>query len=393
MLSEKILKKAEEIEEEIIDIRHQIHQNPELAFNEKDTAALAADKLKSLGLKVESGIYGTGVAALLEENKEGKTILLRADMDALPIKENTGLEYESQNEGVMHACGHDAHTAILIGTAVVLNDLKEELNGNVKFIFQPAEEGEGGADGMIKSGVLEKPKVDAALGLHVWGSTPKGIVEYKAGPFMASPDRFEIKIIGKGGHAAQPHNCIDPIPITARIIDEFQNIISRRLDPVESAVISVCNMHAGETHNVIPNEVMIEGTMRTLKPEIRKKVPKWMEEVLDKSTAIYGGDYEFEIEYRFPPLINDYQLTELLKNSAAKIIGKENLKEAEKPNLGGEDFSYFAEAVPSCFFYLGIAPSEKELIQHHHPEFIVDDDVLKQGVAILSQAVIDYLNS
>lgn len=397
MISERIKEEAAKIEKEIIKIRHQIHQNPELAFNEKDTAKLAASKMKELNLEVETGIYGTGVCALLKNSSEGdkktKTILLRADMDALPIQEATGLEYESKNRGVMHACGHDAHTAILIGTAVVLNELKDELNGNVKFLFQPAEEEEGGAEGMIKAGVLENPKVDAALGLHVWGSTPKGVVEYRPGPFMASPDRFEIKIIGKGGHAAQPHNCIDPVPIAASVINEIQNIISRRLDPAESAVISICNLHGGETHNVIPNEVVLEGTMRTLKPEIREKIPVWIEEVVAKTTAIYGAEYELEFEYRFPPLINNYEMTEVLKNAAAKIVGEEKLKLAEKPNLGGEDFSYFTEALPACFFFLGIAPSTDELIQHHHPEFNVDDDVLKEGIAILAQTVIDYLNN
>ena len=392
MVTEIIKQKARNIEKEIVAIRHKIHKNPELAFNETETAKLAASKLANLGLDVKTGIYGTGVCGLLQTAKKGKTILLRADMDALPIQENTGLEYKSQNPGIMHACGHDAHTAILIGTAMVLNNLRDKLRGNVKFVFQPAEEKEGGAEGMINEGILENPEVDAALGLHVWGTVPKGIVEYKSGPFMASPDRFKTKIIGRGGHASQPHNCIDPIPISAHIINSFQNIISRRLDPMESAAISICHMKAGKTHNVIPNEVMLEGTVRTLKPEIRNKIPEMMEAILDKTTSIYGAKYTFEYDYRFPPLVNDKKLTDLLKSSAEKIIGKENLQKAEKPNLGGEDFSYFAREIPSCFFFLGIAPSADKPVQHHHPNFIVDDEILKQGVAILSQAVIDFLN-
>lgn len=393
MLKDKIIKKATEIEDEIVNIRHKIHQNPELAFEEEKTAALALGELEKLDYKVESGIYYTGVCGLLENSKEDndKTILLRADMDALPIEENTGKSYSSKNDGVMHACGHDGHVAILIGVAKVLNELRDEFSGNIKFIFQPAEEAEGGAKGMIENGVLESPDVDAALGLHLWGTTPKGMVEYKAGPFMASPDKFTVKVKGQGGHAAQPEKSIDPIPISTTIVNQFQNIISRRTDPLESAVISVCHIEGGHTHNVIPDDVLIEGTVRSLIPEVREKLPEFMEEVIEKVTAIYGADYEFDFEYRFPPLINDENMAKLLSKSAKKIIGDNRVKELDKANMGGEDFSYFAEAVPSNFFYLGMAPEDDEM-KHHQAKFDVDDDVLKDGIAIMTQAVIDYFN-
>ena len=392
MNKDEILKLAENIEDRIINIRHKIHQNPELAFEEKETAALVEKELKKLDLKVESGIYHTGVCGLLENSnsENDRTILLRADMDALPIQEKTGKSYSSNNDGVMHACGHDGHTAILIGVAMILNKLKNEFSGNVKFVFQPAEEAEGGAKGMIEEGVLENPAVDAALGLHLWGTSPKGVVEYKAGPFMASPDKFSLKIIGDGGHAAQPEKSIDPIPIASNIIDQFQNIISRRTDPLESAVISVCHIEGGDTHNVIPDEVFIEGTVRSLVPEVRDKLPEYMEKAIEKVTSIYGADYDFDYEYRFPPLINDENMADLLSKSARKILGDNKVKELKKANMGGEDFSYFAKEVPANFFYLGMAPTEDEVMKHHQAKFDVDDDVLREGMAVMVQTVIDY---
>ena len=392
MNKDEILKLAENIEDRIINIRHKIHQNPELAFEEKETAALVEKELKKLDLKVESGIYHTGVCGLLENSnsENDRTILLRADMDALPIQEKTGKSYSSNNDGVMHACGHDGHTAILIGVAMILNKLKNEFSGNVKFVFQPAEEAEGGAKGMIEEGILENPAVDAALGLHLWGTSPKGVVEYKAGPFMASPDKFRLRIIGDGGHAAQPEKSIDPIPIASNIIDQFQNIISRRTDPLESAVISVCHIEGGDTHNVIPNEVFIEGTVRSLVPEVRDKLPEYMEKAIEKVTSIYGADYDFDYEYRFPPLINDENMADLLSKSARKILGDNKVKELKKANMGGEDFSYFAKEVPANFFYLGMAPTEDEVMKHHQAKFDVDDDVLREGMAVMVQTVIDY---
>ncbi|MGM0379233.1 MAG: M20 metallopeptidase family protein [Bacillota bacterium] len=390
MNTEQIRKVIDRIESEVIEIRHKIHQNPELAFEETDTARLVANKLKDLDLKVETNVFKTGVMGILEKDKAKKTILLRADMDALPIQEDTGLKFSSQNKGVMHACGHDAHVAILLGTAMVLNELKSELVGNVKFIFQPAEESEGGAKGMIEEGVLKNPDVDAALGLHVWGSVPKGVVEYKVGTFMASPDKFVVRLFGQGGHAAQPHNCVDLISLSTQIINGFQRIVSRQIDPVESAVISTCHIEAGETHNVIPKELLLEGTVRSLKPKNRKKLPKLMEKVIKNTMSVEGADYQFNYEYRFPPLINDKDMTNLVKQAANKILGSTRLRQAAKPNMGGEDFAYFAREVPSCFFFLGIAPSDDQTIQHHRPEFKVDDDVLKDGIAVLSQAVIDF---
>lgn len=393
-ISQKIINKTAEIESKIIGIRHQIHQNPELSFQEKETAALVVSEMEELGFEVRKNIFGTGVTATFRnsDNQDAKTLLIRADMDALPVEENNELDYISKNKGVMHACGHDGHTSILIGTALVLKELAADFEGNLKFLFQPGEETSGGADGMIKEGVLENPKVDAALGLHLWGSTPEGIVEYKSGPFMASPDHFDLKIIGKGGHAARPHNTIDPIPIGAEIISTLQKIVSRRIDPLESAVISVCNFEAGSTHNVIPDSAVLKATVRSLKAEVREQLAENIETVIKNICSIYGADYKFDYVFGYPPVINDSEMTDLLAKSASKILGEKRVRKREKAEMGGEDFSFFGKQVPAVFYFLGIAP-EAEIINHHQADFKFKDSVLKDGVAVMVQTAVDYFNS
>ena len=390
-ISEKIKIESAAIEEKIIKIRRQIHQNPELSFQEEDTAALAAAEMRRLGFEVRENIFGTGVTATFRNSSdpEAKTLLIRADMDALPVEEKNNLSYRSQKNEVMHACGHDGHTAILIGTAAVLKEMAAEFNGNIKFLFQPGEETSGGAEGMIKSGVLKEPKVDAAVGLHLWGSTSKGIVEYKNGSFMASTDRFNLKIIGKGGHAARPQNTIDPIPIGSEIISGLQTIVSRRIDPLDSAVISVCNFEAGSTHNVIPDEAIIKATVRSLKDSVRDKLAQNIEKVIKNTCEIYGADYEFNYIFGYPAVINNSQMTETLAGAAAKVLGEARVREREKAEMGAEDFSYFAKEVPAVFYFLGIAP-EGEIINHHQSDFKFDDSLLKDGVAVMAQTAIDF---
>mgnify|MGYP006278123411 CR=1 FL=1 len=392
MDTNRIIKEVNKIEDDIIKLRHRLHQNPELGYEEYDTSKLVTKTLKSLNLVVDNNIYTTGVSALLKGQNNEQTILLRADMDALAIQEKTDLPYASKKDGVMHACGHDVHTAIVLGAAVVLKELEAELKGNVKFVFQPAEEQEGGALGMIENGVLEKPKVDAALGLHVWGSAQKGTIEIKYGSMMASPDRFLIKIKGEGGHAANPHQCKDPIVIATEVVQKFQNIISRKLEPTEPAVLSVCHIEGGNTHNVIPDEVLIEGTVRTLTEKTRHFIPEVMEKILANTTNTYEADYELDYEYSFPPLINNKEMTDLVSKSADKIMGEKNVIKIEKPNMGGEDFAYFAQEVPSSYFYLGIAPSKDEVIKHHNSYFKVDDEVIADGIAVLVRSVFDYFD-
>jgi len=393
-LSQKIKEKAAAVEDQIIKIRHQIHQNPELSFAEKETAALVAAEMKKLGFEVRENIFGTGVTATFKNSSdsEAKTLLIRADMDALPVEEKNELKFKSAKEGIMHACGHDGHTAILIGTAVVLKEMAADFNGNLKFLFQPGEETSGGAEGMIKEGVLKNPDVDAAMGLHLWGSSPEGVVEYKSGPFMASPDRFDLKIIGRGGHAARPQNTIDPIPIGAEIISALQTIVSRRIDPLESAVISVCNFEAGSTHNVIPDLAVIKATVRSLKSDIRQQLAANIEKAIKNICDIYGADYEFNYIFGYPPVVNDSEMTKIVAEAAAKVLGKSRVREKEKAEMGGEDFSYFGREVPAVFYYLGIAP-EGKIINHHQSDFKFNDSVLKDGAAVMAQAAVDFLNS
>lgn len=393
-LSQKIKEKAAAVEERVIELRHQIHQNPELSFEEDETSALAAAEMRKLGFEVRENIFGTGVTATFKNSSqpEARTLLIRADMDALPVEEKNELNFKSKNEGVMHACGHDGHTAILIGTAMVLKEMAADFKGNIKFLFQPGEETSGGAAGMIKAGVLKNPDVDAALGLHLWGSSPEGVVEYKSGPLMASPDRFDLKIIGRGGHAARPQNTIDPIPIGAEIISALQTIVSRRIDPLDSAVISVCNFEAGSTHNVIPDEAVLKATVRSLKSEVRKELAADIKKVIENICEIYGADYELNYIFGYPPVVNDSKITKILAGAAVKVLGEDRVREKEKAEMGGEDFSYFGLEVPAAFYFLGIAP-EAEIINHHQSDFKFNDSVLKDGVAVMAQTALDFLNS
>lgn len=392
MSTENIKALSEKFYPEVKALRHYFHMNPELSFKEYGTAKRVAEVLESLGIETQTGVAETGVVGLIRGAAAGPTVLLRADMDALLLQEEADVPYRSQVPGVMHACGHDGHTAGLLGAAMILNELKDQFKGNIKLVFQPAEENEGGALPMIEAGVMENPKVDAAFGCHLWGNLKEGQIELKKGPMMASPDMFNIKIIGRGGHAALPHLSIDPISISAQVINEFQTIISRRKNPVQPAVISVSMIHGGETHNVIPNTVEMCGTIRVFDKEVRKWIPEAMESVLKHVTETNGASYEFYVEKRFPPLINDSAMTELVEKSAVKLWGSERVEWSDTPNMGGEDFAYFAEHVPSSFFFVGIAPDESEPVSHHHPKFAWNDDVLKISMQTLAQVAIDFLN-
>lgn len=377
--------------EEMKKLRRILHENPEVGYEEVETSKLVQQTLMDLGIEFHS-LADTGVVGLIKGEKPGKTVLLRADMDALPIQETANVSYASKKPGLMHACGHDGHTAGLLGAAMILNELKADLQGNVKLMFQPAEETLGGADPMIKAGILENPTVDAAFGLHLWGESPEGKVEVKHGAMMAAPDQFTLKIIGRGGHAAMPHLCIDPINIAMQIINNVQNIVSRRIDPVKPVVISFCRIHAGEALNVIPQEVEIGGTIRTLDREVRAMVPAMMESVIKAICEANGASYELNVNHGYPPIINDHTMTDIAERAIAKIIGAENVSELENPNMGGEDFAYLGEHVPSAFYFFGIAKDGMPKPIHHHPEFQWDDDVLADSSATLAQIAIDFLN-
>jgi len=382
---------AEKYYPEYQRIREHMHQYPEVANEEVETQKFIEAELDKLGIPHQR-MYNTGVVALIEGGKPGKTVLLRADIDALPINEECDVDYKSKKPGYMHACGHDGHTAGVFAAAMILNEIKDELCGNVKLMFQPAEETDGGALPMIEAGILENPKVDAAFGVHLWGPLPYGKVFFRDGAMMAAPDQFTIKIIGKGCHAAMPHLGIDPVMIAADALQQFQEIVSRKVNPLTPVVISTGVIQGGTTFNVIPQEVMLNGTVRSFDPVIRKKLPEYMEDVLKGLSLTNKSEYTFDYEYRYPPVINNKEMNELAKVSLAKIIGQDNIKELEEPNMGGEDFAYLCEAVPSSFMFVGIHKEGEPQPVHHHPEFGFDSEILKVTGAGFAQIAVDFLN-
>lgn len=375
----------------MIKLRELIHMYPEDGFNEFKTSEIIVNELEKLGIKVRKNVAKTGVVGLIEGKYPGKTVLLRADMDALKIQERADVEYKSKVDGMMHACGHDGHVAGLLGTAMILNELKDNLHGNVKLVFQPAEERDGGALPMIEDGVLENPKVDAAFGAHLWGYLKEGEVHLKDGPMMAASDTFNIKVIGKGGHGALPHESIDPIVITCQIVNTLQTIVSRRINPLHSVVVTCGKIQGGDCHNVIPNEVVLEGTIRTFNEDTRKLVPQIIEELVKGITVSQGANYEFKYKAKYPTLINNKDMTNFAKESLIKVVGKQNVFNLNEPNMGAEDFAYFTHKVPSAFMFIGIAKNESEPAIHHNPYFKWDSKNVLVLAQSLSQIAIDYL--
>ena len=406
-MDSNILKDIASIEEQVIDWRHDFHQNPELSNREFQTAEKIAKHLKSLGLEVKTGIAHTGVVAVLEGEKPGKTVALRADIDALPVTERNDLPFKSEvrteflgtETGVMHACGHDTHTAILMGVAEVLTKNKHLINGNVKFIFQPAEEGpppgeKGGASLMIEEGVLKNPDVDAIFGLHINSATPVGTIRYKPGGTMAAVERFVVTVKGKGSHGSAPWTGVDPILISAKIIDGFQSIISREAELVkEPAVITVGKITSGTRFNVIPESAEMIGTVRTLDPDMREMIIRRMKEMAPALAKAYGGDAEVEFQNNTAITYNDLELTAEMLPTLQNLAGEDNV-ELVKATTGGEDFSFFQEEVPGFYFFLGgMTPENTTPYPHHTPDFMIDDAGMQLGVKSLTQLAIDYLNN
>lgn len=388
---DKVKRLKEKYLDKMIHLRETIHMYPEDGFSEFKTSKIIIDELEKLNIKVQKNIAQTGVVGLIEGKYPGKTVLLRADMDALKLQEKADIEYKSKVDGMMHACGHDGHVAGLLGAAMILNELKDNLHGNVKLVFQPAEEREGGALPMIEEGILENPKVDVAFGAHLWGYLKEGEAHLKEGPMMAAPDVFNIKIIGKGGHGALPQESVDPIVIACQVVNALQAIVSRKTNPLDPVVITCGRIQGGHCHNVIPNEVEIEGTIRTFSPITRQYIPHAMEELVKGMTTCQGASYEFVYEPKYPALINNKEMVNFAKESLKKVLGESNVKDLKEPNMGGEDFAYFAEKVPSAFIFVGIAKDEKNPVIHHNPYFKWDSKnvgVLAEGLA---QITFDYL--
>lgn len=405
-MDSQLLKDIEDIEKQVIEWRHDFHQHPELSNREFETAEKIAKHLESLGFEVKTGIAHTGVVATLKGDRPGKTVALRADIDALPVTERNDLPFKSEvvttflgtETGVMHACGHDTHTAILMGVAEVLTKNKHLLNGNVKFIFQPAEEGpppgeRGGASLMIEEGVLENPDVDAIFGLHINSSTPVGTIRYKPGGTMAAVERFVITVKGKGSHGSAPWTGVDPILISAKIIDGLQTIISREAKLVdEPAVITVGKITSGTRFNVIPESAEMIGTVRTLDPDMREMIIRRMKEMAPALAKAYGGDAEVEFQNNTAITYNDLELTADMLPTLKNLAGEEKV-ELVKATTGGEDFSFFQEKIPGFYFFLGgMTPGNTTPYPHHTADFMIDDDGMLLGVKSLSQLAIDYLD-
>tara|TARA_R110002020_G_scaffold387546_1_gene598278 strand:+ start:84945 stop:86231 length:1287 start_codon:yes stop_codon:yes gene_type:complete len=403
----ELMASAEVLEDQVIEWRHEIHEHPELSNREFETAEKIAAHLKSLGIEVQTGIAKTGVVGILKGSKSGKTVALRADIDALPVTERNDLPFKSnvtanflgQETGVMHACGHDTHVAILMGVAKILSEHKDKINGTVKFIFQPAEEGpppgeEGGAKLMIKEGVLKNPDVDAIFGLHINSATPVGTIRYKPGGTMAAVERFVVNVKGKQTHGSAPWSGVDPIYISAKIIDGFQSIISRESPLVEeAAVITVGKITSGMRFNIIPETAEMIGTVRTLDPEMREMIIRRMTEMTEGLAKTYGGSATIEFQSNTSITYNDLALTEQMLPTLQEVAGTDHV-ELVKATTGGEDFSYFQEEVPGFYFFLGgMTPGNTEAYPHHTPDFMIDDDGLLLGVKTMTQLTIDYLNA
>jgi amidohydrolase len=383
------LPKAKEVQPRVVEWRRYFHENPEPALKEFKTAKKVEETLKSFGIETRMMAGGIAVRGFLKGGNPGKTIALRADIDALPMAEETQLPFQSKNPGVFHACGHDAHTAMLLGAAQILTGMRSELSGNVVFIFQPAEETGEGAQKMVAEGVLEK--VDAVFGVHVVAAFPSGTLHYKSGPLMAAGDFFDVKISGKGGHGGMPQAAIDPITIASQAIAAVQTIVSREIDPLESAVVSICKIQAGSAYNIIPDFATFGGTLRSHSPELREYLPKRMEEVIKGVVAAMRGSYEFTLHKRFPATANDEKMTSFVAQIAREIMGPDKIFPM-KPLMGSEDFSYYLEKVPGAFVFLGGANKGKGIVYpQHHPKFDLDEDTLPFGTALHVAVARDYL--
>lgn len=372
-------------------LRRDFHRHPELGFQEVRTAGIVARDLTELGLEVSTGIGKTGVVATLEGSRPGPVLLVRFDMDALPIQEETGAEYASETPGVMHACGHDGHTAIGLTVAKMLEAHKDELGGTVKLVFQPAEEGLGGAEAMVADGVLDHPKPGQSLSLHLWNDKPLGWIGVTPGPAMSASDRFTVKIIGRGGHGAAPYITIDPVVAGAQVITALQNIVSRNVDPLEAAVVTVTSMVGGEAFNVIPESVVLKGTIRTFNPEVRSIVLERFEAIASGVSNAMGCQAEVDLKSITPAVSNDPVIAAQVFEVANKIYPQAEISTDER-TMGSEDMAYMMDDIPGCYFFIGSADHERGLdAGHHHPKFDFNEGALTTGAALMASVVQDFL--
>ncbi|MDJ0591053.1 MAG: M20 family metallopeptidase [Pleurocapsa sp. MO_226.B13] len=372
--------------------RRRLHQKPELGFQEQITAEFISQKLQAWQIPHQTEIAQTGIVATIAGKSPGKVLAIRADMDALPIKEANEVPYRSQHEGKMHACGHDGHTAIALATAYYLSQHQNDFSGTVKIIFQPAEESPGGAKPMIEEGVLQNPNVDAIIGLHLWNNLPLGTVGVRAGALMAAVECFRVSILGKGGHGAMPDQTVDSIVVASQIVNALQTIVSRNVKPLDSAVVTVGELHAGTALNVIADTARMSGTIRYFNPELETLIGKRLEAIIAGVCQMHGATYELNHWRLYPPTINDKAIAELVRSVAVEVVETPVGVVPECQTMGGEDMSFFLQQVPGCYFFLGSANPEKGLAYpHHHPRFDFDETALSMGVEIFVRCVEKFL--
>lgn len=389
-LAGRVFAQAKAIREELVSIRRDIHRHPELGMEEVRTAGLVAGYLEKLGIEVQRGVGGTtAVVGLLRGDRSGKTVALRADMDALPIKDQKDVDYKSTIEGKMHACGHDGHTTMLMGTAKVLAGMRRGLAGNVKFLFQPAEEGPGGAEPMVKAGVMKG--VDGVFGAHLNTDLSVGQIGVRSGPSSAAPDEFYLKVKGRGGHAAHPDQGVDAIVLAAQVIHALQTIVSREVDPVRPAVVTIGTIRGGYRYNVLCDEVTLGGTVRTMDRDLREMIPVRMEAIVKGVTEAMRGGYEMDYRYGYPSVINAPEMEEICRQAAMAVVGETNVVNVP-PTMGGEDFAYFAQEAPGMFFRIGGGNAARGIIHPgHHPMYDFDEDAIPVGVAVMAMSALRFL--
>jgi amidohydrolase len=373
--------------EKIVALRRDIHREPELGFDTERTAEQVLAALEGLPLDIQTGVAENGVVATLKGGGDGPTVGLRADMDALPILEETGLPFASQSEGKMHACGHDGHTSMLVGAAHALSGMRERLNGTVKFFFQPAEEGEGGGKVMVEEGTADD--VGSIFALHLWPGLPFGKAATKAGPIMAAADAFEITVRGTGGHGAMPHLSADAIAMAAQIVTALQTVVSREVDPVEPAVLTVGEIGAGTAYNIIPETARFGGTVRTLNEDLRRRIPERIEQLARGVAGGMRGDIDIDYEFSYPVTVNDEDAARRALAVAGELFGEENTIELPNPSMGAEDFAYFLEKIPGAFIWLGVGEDVSGL---HTPNFAFDEEILPLGSALLTALALESLS-
>lgn len=373
----------------MIEVRRYLHQNPELSHQEKYTARFIKEQLEQWGIETMS-YTGKDVIGILRGAKPGKTVALRADIDALPVKEETGLPFTSNREGVMHACGHDGHTAILLTIARILSKYREVINGTIKLIFQHAEEVvPGGAKELVEAGIMED--IDAIFGLHLWQPVEKGLVATKPGPIMAGADAFFITINGKGGHGSMPHDTVDPVVVASHLVTQLQSVVSRFVNPVLPAVVSVGKIEAGESYNIIPDKATIAGTVRYFDPHIQQQIKARIRQMTEGACASFGATFDLNYVDGEPSVVNDERMNQIVREVASRMIGEDRVIEAT-PSMGGEDFAYYLTQKPGAYFFVGMG-GEGSRYPHHHPKFDIDESVMPIGVRTLMYTALTFLAS